>query len=93
MATRVRKTVYLTREQAERVKLHARALGVSESEVVRRAVDADLCRHVSGGTNPAALDKALEFSRKRASMGPLTGKRTWTRDDLYEERLARYARR
>jgi hypothetical protein len=93
MSTKVRKQIYLEKRQDRLLKQQAKAEGVSEAALVRRAIDAGVPRRVSGGTNPAALDEFLEFSRRRAALGPLPGKRTWTRDDLYEERMARYGKR
>jgi hypothetical protein len=93
MTTKVRKQVYLEKRQDRLLKQRARTEGVSEAALIRRALDVELPRRVSGGTNPAALDEFLELSRRRAAMGPLPGKRTWTRDDLYEERLSRHGKR
>jgi hypothetical protein len=93
MSTKIRKQVYLERRQDRLLKQRAKTEGVSEAALIRRALDAAIPRHVSGGTNPAALDEFLEFSRRRAALGPLPGKRTWTRDDLYEDRMARYGKR
>jgi hypothetical protein len=93
MATKIRKQVYLEARQDRLLKREAKARGLSEAEVLRRLIDAALPRVTRGGTNPAALDAFLEFARERAAKGPLPGKREWTREGLYEERLARYGKR
>jgi len=93
MSTKVRKQIYLEQRQDRLLKQQAQAEGVSEAALIRRAIDAAVPRRVSGGTNPAALDYVLELGRKRAAKGPLPGGRTWTREDLYEERLSRYGKR
>ena len=92
MGRMVRKQVYITTEQDKLLKRRAKALGVTEAEVVRRGIEL-------AGTTAASLpfdSQAWEWLKrdmaKRARMKvPQTG-RSWTREELYEERLARYSR-
>lgn len=93
MATKIRKQVYIEPRQERLLKREARAQGVSEAELIRRAIDTVASGRHRGGTNPAALDRFFEFVQERMAKGPLPGKRNWTREDAYEERLSRYGKR
>jgi hypothetical protein len=87
----VRKQFYITQEQNRLLKRRAKALGVSEAELVRRGVES-----ASEGARPPFDPKALEALKrgmeKRARMKvPQTG-RSWTRDELYEgKRFERFS--
>jgi hypothetical protein len=93
MASKVRKQIYIEARQDRLLKREAKARGVSQAELIRRAIDAAGRGGPRGGSNPAALEEFLEFARKRMAKGRLPGKRDWTREDLYEERMARYGKR
>ncbi|MCC6222609.1 MAG: ribbon-helix-helix domain-containing protein [Thermoleophilia bacterium] len=88
----VRKQVYIEPEQDELLKQRSAQLGVTESELIRQGID-----HV---TKPRRLPEdealwqdALAFMRERGRLEVPQGRRTWTRDELYEERLDELARR
>jgi hypothetical protein len=92
MAQMVRKQIYIQKNQEERLKKVAEARGVSEAEIIRRALDNELKR---AGYRLAYDDEAwqrlnnaiLEWDK----LPPVPPKeRDWTRDDLYEERMKRY---
>jgi hypothetical protein len=90
MSRLIRKQIYIEPEQDAVLKRRARELGVSESEIVRRAIDGTDADTSSEETRLAALEEVLSVMRARAALDvPQTG-RTWTRDDLYEERFERY---
>jgi hypothetical protein len=95
MAQMVRKQIYIQKRQQAVLKRLARARGLSEAELIRQAID----QHVSGGPgvtspDPKAWEKAHRFMLALRAHGPLRGQaRKWKREDLYEERLSRYARR
>ena len=92
MARKVRKQVYLTPEQDRLLKRRARELGVSESDLIRRSIQE--AEHVIQGTsfNETAWQEALRFMMERQKIQvPQTG-RTWTREELYEDRLERFSR-
>jgi hypothetical protein len=93
MSTNVRKYISLNRKLATRVKLRAKARGLSEAEVIRQVLDAALPESVDKSDRDAAWEKLLAAMREIAAKGPLPGERTWTRDDAYEERLGRYDKR
>jgi len=82
----VRKQVYIEPEQDERLERRARSLGVTESELIRRGIDL-----VTAGPAPAADDEAewqaeLEFMRERGRIQLPPGTRSWTREELHDER-------
>jgi hypothetical protein len=80
----VRKQVYFRPDQERGIRARARRGGKSAAEIVREAVD----QYLEGGEqdDPEALwAKHLAWIRQRAAAYPGGhGKRTWTRDELYE---------
>lgn len=94
MPKMVRKQIYIQKSQEERLKKVAEASGLSEAEVIRRALDIEL-RHA--GYRPAfnadAWERIEAFVDELKQRGPVAPrKRNWSRDDLYEERMRRYDR-
>lgn len=94
MKQMVRKQIYLQKRQEELLKKWAEMLGVSESEVIRRALDSEL----SSAGFRFAYDREA-WKRLQASMLKLNKlppvpqkKRDWKREDLYEDRMKRYDR-
>lgn len=91
MAKMIRKQVYIEAEQEELLKRRSRELGITESELIRLGID-QLARPRVSFFDPKSWEEALEFMKARAKIEvPQTG-RTWTRDELYEERLERFSR-
>jgi hypothetical protein len=78
-------TVQLTEETARRAKMLAAKRGTSVSALVARQID-----------ELVAQDERYEEARGRAlelmDNAARHGGRNWTREDLYSERLDRYAR-
>ncbi len=94
MTHMVRKQIYIPKSQEQRLKKMAESRGVSEAEIIRRALESELR---VAGYRPAydleaweRIDKFLQEMEKRAPV--LQRKRDWTRDELYEERMKRYDR-
>jgi hypothetical protein len=88
----IRKQLYLDEHHDRALKERARELGLSEAEVVRRALDAAL--EMERGASPrasSALDDFLASAAEIARRGGSAG-RAWTRDDLHDERLKRWQR-
>lgn len=82
----IRKQLYITREQDRALKRRARALGVSEAELVRRALD-----EMEGAALPPAdlqgggsLADLLENTRRLAARHRLPRDYRFDRDALYE---------
>lgn len=87
MSRMVRKQAYIERRHNELLKRRARDLGVSEAAVIRTAIE--LATRVSLPWLPdlqAWEDEKAFIERRRRITVPQTG-RTWTRDELYDERL------
>ncbi len=91
MTRMVRKQVYIEPHQDALLKRKAKELGVSEAELIRRGID-QVCRTpITLRPDLEAWEEMKEFIRKyRMFDVPQTG-RTWTRDELYDERLERYS--
>ena len=87
MALMVRKQVYLKKEHALSLKRQARARGISEAALIREAIE----RQVNAPAHPTnSWLNERAYIQALIEQGPVAGKRTWTRDELYEERLSRY---
>ena len=69
--------------QDMQLKRLARELGVSEAALIRQSLDRGLRVGTTHQRQPDAWDDINSFIRKRMRKGPLVGKRTWRRDDLY----------
>lgn len=90
MSRLIRKHIYLEPEQDAALTRRAHELGVSESEVVRRGI-AILCQQASDAVRRAdALAELVKTWEERSKLVVPHTERTWTRDDLYEERFERY---
>ncbi len=96
MQQMVRKQIYIERRQEARLKRLARQQGVSEAEIIRRALDRELesGSRSSLRRNPDAWKEALAFmeSRRRLAV-PEQEPYRWRREDAYEERLEKLARK
>jgi len=87
MSRMVRKQIYIEPKQEKLLKQRARELGVSEAELIRQGIDQ--VSHVLAALplDREAWQDELAFIRKRArSQKALGGQRSWTREELYEER-------
>ena len=92
MAVMIRKQIYIEPRQDARLKQLAKAHGVSEAELIRQAIDQQLggSQRPSLPPDPAAWEQAYQFMRTLRARGPIAGRgRTWTREELHEERLNR----
>ncbi len=79
----IRKQVYLDPRQEIQLKRLARELGVSEAALIRQSLDQGLRVSTVSFRNPQAWALIKACIRRRMRNGPLVGKRTWRRDDLY----------
>jgi len=94
MAQMIRKQIYIQKGQEERLKKIAETRGVSEAEIIRRALDVEL-KHTGYrlAYDDEAWAKAYQFMLDLGKRGPVPQrKRDWTREELYEERMKRYDR-
>ena len=92
VAKMIRKQVYIGPDQDRFLKRRSRELGVTEAELIRRGIEAVAREPRLPLSREKALAEMRRFWRKRAAMRvPQTG-RTWTREELYEERLEPFSR-
>jgi hypothetical protein len=94
MAQMIRKQVYIQPRQQGILKRLARMHGVTEAEIVRRAIDREASTESvhAGWFDPTAWEEARAFILSFFARGPVRGRRTWKREDAYEERSNRYGR-
>ncbi len=90
MAVMVRKQMYLEPRQDVQIKQLAQARSTTEAEVIREAINLFLSQVARQQRAQEAWDEALAFAEAWAAQEPVSGGRTWTREELYEERLNRY---
>ncbi len=95
MTQMVRKQIYIDKRQKAQIKRAAKARGVSEAELIRQAIDQQLAGNAKGlPRDPEAWARAIALMRSLQAQGPLPNRRrTWTREELYEERESRHGRR
>lgn len=86
--------MYLEKRQDEALKRAARRRGVTEAELVREALDLrSRDSRVGGAPDREAWLSFKRFVLGERKQGPLAVRaRTWTRDELYEERIGRWTR-
>lgn len=90
----IRKQVYLTADQDRLLKRRAREHAVSEAQALRDLLDQGLSPEAEKGKRQREAWARLEgLMQERALIQvPQTG-RTWTREELYDERLDELAAR
>lgn len=98
----VRKQLYITEGQEEELKRRAAETGMTEAEVVRRALDL-FFNPIDSGAQRKALDAFNEDADRlveilRARVRAREGDRPlvpamWSREELYAERTDRYGSR
>ena len=92
MATMIRKQVYLEPRQDLQIKQLAKERGTTEADIIRKAVDLLLAEVRRQHRAQAAWEEAQALMEARAAQAVQnvqTEERTWTRDELYAERLDR----
>ena len=92
MAQMIRKQVYIEPLQDAILKKRARMLGITEAEVIRRAIDGQTAFLSPGIRDLEAWEREKVFIAKRMADGSLPGGRTYRREEAYEKRLERYGR-
>lgn len=92
MGQMIRKQVYIEALQNEIIKQRARMLGITEAEVIRRAIDRQVDVFPSHIRDLSAWEREKEFISRRMSGAPVSKRRRFRREEIYEERLTRYGR-
>ena len=84
MAMKVRKQVYIEPHHEAILKRLSRERGITEAEIIRQAIE----EHTSALRLPRRDLRAWEaeraFIQNLIRQGPVSGRRTWRRGDLYE---------
>jgi putative heme degradation protein len=83
-SSKVRKQVYIERDQEEMLKRWSAELGISEAEIIRQAIAGQTLRLRSRFRDVEAWRSEQEFIRSLIEQGPLPGSRRWTREEVYE---------
>lgn len=96
--TMVRKQLYIEEGQDRAIKRRAKALGISEAEVVRAALDAALAAEVTNAQPPLLdeddpLEVALALAAEDARRGHRLPPGGYRREELYAEREDRLVNR
>lgn len=84
MAIKVRKQVYIEPHQEAILKRLAREQGIPEAEIIRRAIDQHTRVLRFPRRDPAVWEQERAFILNLIEQGPVPGKRTWRREELYE---------
>lgn len=80
----VRKQIYIEPEQEIRLKRLSKELGKPEAEIIRQAIEAQTRAMRPIQRDLKAWEKERDFIQELIKAGPIPGKRTWTRESLYE---------
>ena len=86
MGRMVRKQIVLEPEQDRALEKRAKELGVSQSSLIREAIDAMLEETEQRLKRQRAWEAFLAASEKAARNGVGSGGRKWTREELHERR-------
>ena len=92
MAQMIRKQVYIEPLQNVNLKKQAKRLGITEAEIVRRAIDRQMALLVPGLRDLSAWQREKAFIAQRIAGKPLPGGRKFRREEAYEDRLKRHGR-
>jgi hypothetical protein len=92
LAQMIRKQVYIESVQDANLKKQANLLGITEAEVIRRAIDGQMALLSHGIRDRSAWEREKAFIAERMAGKPLPGGRKFRREEAYEERLDRYGR-
>jgi hypothetical protein len=92
MPRMIRKQIYIESRQDNSLKKQARDLGVTEAEVIRRAIDRQMASIRLSIRDLKGWEREKAFITKRMAKGQVSGRRQWKREDAYEARLMRYGR-
>ena len=84
MARQVRKQIYIQARQERLLKRLAKRTASSEAEIIRRALDEHFQAVEAAGTRRDAWQRVDAMIADLMAQGPVAGKRTWRREDLYD---------
>jgi hypothetical protein len=84
MTRMIRKQIYIESQQDSILKQKANSLGITEAEVIRRAIDSQVASARIGARDPKAWERERAFIARRMNKGYTSGTRRWKREDAYE---------
>jgi hypothetical protein len=84
MARKVRKQLYIEPEQEALLKRLVRETGLTEAEIVRRAIDQQAKVPLAPSRDLSAWREERAFVQRLIKQGTVPGGRTWRREDLHE---------
>ena len=85
MATMVRKQVYIEPRQERLLKRVAKKTGMTEAEIIRKALDAGVQEIEAAEERLQAWRETRTFIEELIKKGPVPGGgRRWRREDLYD---------
>lgn len=84
MTLRVRKQIYIDPGQEKLLKQLTRDTGLAEAEIIRQAIDRQIGPLEQPRRDLAAWDRERAFIAQLIERGPVSGGRSWKREDLYE---------
>ncbi len=84
MPTKVRKQVYIEPRHEQTLKRLSRLQGVTEAEIIRRALDQYMHAARLPARDVRAWEEERAFIEHLIALGPVAGRRTWQREDLHE---------
>jgi hypothetical protein len=92
MSEMVRKQIYITRRQEALLKRLARLRGLSEAEIIRRAIDreAEQTRPFNTLFDHSAWEAILKLVEERKNLGIQGKPYQWNRQEIYQDRENRW---
>ena len=84
MGRMVRKQIVIEPEQERALEERARALGVSQSALIRQAIERLLADAAEEQQRREAWEAIEDLWRRADREGWTTGGRTWTREEMHE---------
>ena len=87
MSRKVRKQIYIEPQQESALKRFAQRTGLSEAEVIRRAISEHVEQRPTSRSlprDPRAWERARAFAEELIAKGPVPGGRRWRREDIYD---------
>lgn len=94
MTQMIRKQIYLARRQQNLLRQLTEVRGISESEVIRQAIEHEAAGGYFQDAEPDidSLDQLIQAALGRRSAGVTAEPLRWNREDVYAERMDRYGR-
>lgn len=83
MAHKIRKQIYIAALQEKKLKQLTALTGLSEAEIIRQALHKHTANYRLVTRNLAAWDSEKSFLEDLIARGPVSGNRTWKREDAY----------